>query len=256
MTKAEREKQREREVIVSRLKLILIVTCLFAIPITFWVNHGDVGSLNRRVTKVESPCLRFGPNSSQCKEAFEAAVSTITHPEACAIERKAGTLRAIRELAQGLHVDFKEPCAGARIAQERQRGNERAAAAASTGPSTQAGGGVALAPGNSGSGGGPGQHGSGGHPGSGPGKGGSEGGGGPSQGGSGEAPAPGSGGNSGEGQAPNPPSKEPSSAGAVVPSTVEAAGNAAGEVVGKAGDAVQGTLEGAGHAGCGLLGSC
>jgi hypothetical protein len=131
MTRAEKErleKRHEREVFVSRAKLVLIVVCLIAIPVTFWVNHSDVGSVDKRVTKVESPCLRYGSKSPQCKAAFEAAVATITHPQACAIERKAGTLRAIRELAQKLGVDFKEPCAGARLAQERQRGTERDAA--------------------------------------------------------------------------------------------------------------------------------
>ncbi len=83
--------------------------------------------VEKQVTKVESPCLKYGPKSEECERAFDAAVSTITHPQACAIERKAGTLRAIRELADGLGVDFTEPCAGARIAQERQRGNEREA---------------------------------------------------------------------------------------------------------------------------------
>jgi len=114
------------EIAVSRLKLVLIVVCLIAIPLTFWLNHRDVGSVNNRVTKVESPCLRYGAKSPQCRAAFEAAVATITHPEACAVERKAGTLRAIRELAAGLDVTFTEPCADARLAQERQRGSERA----------------------------------------------------------------------------------------------------------------------------------
>jgi hypothetical protein len=126
MTRAEREK-RQREVVVSRAKLILIIVCLIAIPVTFWINHHDVGSVSKRITKVESPCQRYGPHSDVCKEAFEKAVATITHPEACAVERKAGTLRAIRELAAKLGVSFTEPCAGARLAQERQRGNEREA---------------------------------------------------------------------------------------------------------------------------------
>lgn len=78
-----------------------------------------------QITKMESPCLRFGPKSEQCREAFDAAVATITHPQACAIQRKAGTLRAVRELAAELNVAFSEPCAGARIAQERQRSKER-----------------------------------------------------------------------------------------------------------------------------------
>jgi hypothetical protein len=126
MTRAEREKH-EREVVVSRAKLILIIVCLIAIPVTFWINHHDVGTVSKRITKVESPCQRYGPHSNVCKEAFEKAVATITHPEACAVERKAGTLRAVRELASDVGVTFTEPCAGARLAQERRRGNERAA---------------------------------------------------------------------------------------------------------------------------------
>jgi hypothetical protein len=98
---------------ISRLKLVLIVVCLIAIPVTFWVNHSDVGHVNSRVTKVESPCLRYGAKSEQCKAAFEQAVLTITHPEACAILRKAG-------------LEVRE-CAGARLKQEHKRGNERAA---------------------------------------------------------------------------------------------------------------------------------
>lgn len=130
MTKAEKEKlddQHEREALVSRAKLVLIVLCVIAIPVTFWVNHHDVGSVSHRISRVESPCLKYGPRSLQCQRAFEAAVATITHPEACAVERKAGTLKALRELAQSLDVDFKEPCKGARLAQERQRGEERTA---------------------------------------------------------------------------------------------------------------------------------
>jgi hypothetical protein len=104
--------ERHRD-IISRLWLVLIVVCLIAIPVTFWVNHSDVGHVNSRVTKVESPCVRYGAKSHQCRVAFEQAVLTITHAEACAILRKAGlTIQS---------------CAGARLAQETQRGNERAA---------------------------------------------------------------------------------------------------------------------------------
>lgn len=104
---------------ISRLKLVLIVVCLIAIPVTFWVNHSDVGRVNGRVSKVESPCLKYGPHSRLCRESFEKAVLTITHPEACAILRKAGlTIQS---------------CAGARLAQETKRGNERAATKRSTG---------------------------------------------------------------------------------------------------------------------------
>jgi hypothetical protein len=114
--------------------------------------ESQTNAVDSRVTKVESPCLRYGPKSDECKKAFEAAVATITHPQACAIERKAGTLRAIRELAAGLEVTFREPCAGARLAQERQRGSERAATSRER-KSEQA---PAPAPASGGSGGAPG----------------------------------------------------------------------------------------------------
>lgn len=96
---------------ISRLKFVLIVACLVAIPVTFWFNHRDVGSVNSRITKIESPCLRYGARSKQCKEAFEQAVLTINHAQACAILRKAG-----------LEI---ENCRGARLKQEVRRGKER-----------------------------------------------------------------------------------------------------------------------------------
>ena len=64
-----------------------------------------------QITKIESPCLRYGAKSAQCKESFEQAVLTITHAEACAILRKAGL-----EITQ---------CAHARLRQERTRHDER-----------------------------------------------------------------------------------------------------------------------------------
>lgn len=117
---------------------IAVVVALF-----FGIGSLVIGVSNKnQITKIESPCLKYGPDSEQCEEAFSAAVSTITHPQACAIERKAGTLRAIRELADELGVEFAEPCAGARIEQERVRGNERAKtrrAAAERGDALQTG---------------------------------------------------------------------------------------------------------------------
>lgn len=67
------------------------------------------GQQANQITKIESPCLRYGAKSEQCKEAFEQAV----HPEACAILRKAG-------------LEITE-CAHARLRQERTRHNERVA---------------------------------------------------------------------------------------------------------------------------------
>jgi len=116
---------------ISKLKLALIVVCLIAIPVSFIINRHDVGSVGSRVTKIETPCQRYGDHSEQCTAYFEHALLSINHPEACALERKAGTLKAIRALAlslreRGVDVSFTEPCAGARLAQERTRANERA----------------------------------------------------------------------------------------------------------------------------------
>jgi hypothetical protein len=103
--------RRLEERYAQHLLLVLIAVCLIAIPITFWVNHHDVGTVNNRVTNIESPCIRYGAKSKLCREAFEQAVLTITHPEACAILRKAGL-----EI-----VD----CAHARLKQEETRRRER-----------------------------------------------------------------------------------------------------------------------------------
>lgn len=74
----------------------------------------SIGFSNQtQITKIESPCLRYGAKSQQCKRAFEQAVLTITHAQACAILRKAG-----------LEI---HPCAHARLRQEYRRGEERAA---------------------------------------------------------------------------------------------------------------------------------
>jgi hypothetical protein len=101
-------------------------------------SGNQISDVNNRVAKVETPCLKASEeptrkNKELCQESFEKALATLTHPEACAVERKSGTLRAIRALALairelGIDVSFEEPCAGARLAQERQRGSERAAA--------------------------------------------------------------------------------------------------------------------------------
>jgi hypothetical protein len=220
--------------------------------------------VNKRVTKVESPCLKYGAKSEQCERAFEAAVSTITHPQACAIERKAGTLQAIRELAAELDVRFSEPCAGARIAQERQRGNEREATSRERRGDLDEGSdeGAASAPG----------------------------------GGAGVAPEPGNQddselqqptkpgkprheppsvpGNSGSGGGTAPaspvPSQPPPGAPSSVPPSppadtpgkgppqrvVEGVGKAAGEVVDKVGGAANDAVEGVSNAGCKLAGRC
>jgi hypothetical protein len=108
------------------LRVGFIGICFIAIIVTFLRSEERAGDIAGRVTKVESPCLRFGSESEQCKESFEAAIGTITHPEACAVMRKAGILKAIRELRpKETGTSFHEPCLGARLAQEEQRGNER-----------------------------------------------------------------------------------------------------------------------------------
>lgn len=235
-------RQRTRDLFVYVVGVVVVI----GIIASFFVTRSEVSDVGSRVTKVESPCLHYGPKSPQCKAAFEAAVATITHPEACAIERKAGTLKAIRELAASLEVTFKEPCAGARLAQERQRGNERQATAHNAADggtaapvSTQVGSDQAPPePGKGGTGGGSGPDNSG------AGKGGSA----PDPSAAGESPdqPSGTGGSSqGTPESSAPESSTGSSAGSL-PGVVEAVGKAGGEVVGKAGDAVQGSAEGLG----------
>jgi hypothetical protein len=124
------------------LRIVFIAICFIAIIVTALRNESRTSELGARVTKVESPCLKSSEeptlkNKRLCRESFEKAIGTITHPEACAVERKAGTLKALRELGRQLQINFKEPCKGARLAQERRRGSERAAtkATASVPPS-------------------------------------------------------------------------------------------------------------------------
>lgn len=120
---------------LRRIVPFVVLTVVFA-GLLYRAEHKaetGISSVNRHITEVTSPCLRYGPGSRQCKRSFEAALATLTHPEACAVERKAGTLAAVRALALalrqlGLDVSFSEPCAGARLAQERQRTNERGSA--------------------------------------------------------------------------------------------------------------------------------
>jgi len=110
MTRKESFEQRHGDSI-SRLKLILIVVCLVAIGASYVQDRIEDNDVADRITKVESPCLKFGAKSDQCKEAFEQAVLTITHAQACAILRKAGL-----EIQQ---------CRGARLFQEQERRRQR-----------------------------------------------------------------------------------------------------------------------------------
>jgi hypothetical protein len=97
---------RGHELAVSRLKLVLIVVCLIAIPLTFWLNHRDVGSVNNRVTKVESPCQRYGPDSKICERAFEEAAASINHRMACFFQHRAGVFPPS---CRGVHLRIKQP---------------------------------------------------------------------------------------------------------------------------------------------------
>lgn len=105
---------------------VFMAILLVAIGISFYVQHHETSEVTKRVAKIESPCLKYTEDKTRhnkllCEESFEEAVATITHPDACVIERKAGTLRAIRELASELKVGFTEPCSGAHIRKELAR---------------------------------------------------------------------------------------------------------------------------------------
>lgn len=68
--------QRHAETI-SKLKLILIVVCLIAIPVSYVETQRDVGSINNRVTKIEPACLQHGPHSPECHESFGSALESL-----------------------------------------------------------------------------------------------------------------------------------------------------------------------------------
>lgn len=95
-----------------RRVLLLLFVALVGLAV-YAANHSENSTTSRKVTRIEaaSPCLTYGPKSELCKESFEKAVLTITHPEACAILRKAG-------------LEVVE-CAHARLRQERNRREER-----------------------------------------------------------------------------------------------------------------------------------
>lgn len=223
----------------------IALTVVFVVLLVRAENKSDEAI--DRVTKVESPCLKYGAKSEQCKKAFEQAVLTITHAQACAILRKAG-----------LEI---EPCANARLAQESTRRRERATTDqqrpggdAPTGPT----GTLQPSPHEGGGGNGAGSGG-----GDGPGKNGGGGPSAPSGGGNAMAPAPDpapvpapspspapSPGRSSDAPGDPEPKGDPPGA---LPSTLEAAGG----VVKEAGDAAQGAVEGAGKAAdCVVRGNC
>jgi len=68
-----------------RMLIVLFVLALgFAI---YYSNEQHVQDVNNRVTKIESPCLRYGSKSEQCYKAFSTALGVLRqHPElACFI---------------------------------------------------------------------------------------------------------------------------------------------------------------------------
>jgi len=98
----------------ANVRRILLLLFIALVGLGVYVaNHSENTTTSRKVTRIEaaSPCLTYGPKSDLCKESFEKAVLTITHPEACAILRKAG-------------LEVVE-CAGARLRQEQTRHQER-----------------------------------------------------------------------------------------------------------------------------------
>lgn len=245
-------RQRTRDMFVYVVGIVVVV----GIVASFFLTRSEVNDVGSRVTKVESPCLRYGPDSKICEEAFETAALSINHRMACFFQHRAGVHPPS---CRGVHL---------RIEKKPPLGRGGGSSIASTGaPSSQTTSQEA----------GPGQPQEGGGAGPPPGKGGSGGGKGPGKGGSGGAPVPGSGGNSGgEGEAPvnqpsgsgGPPqgvtetSPEPSPGSSVgtLPETVKSLGGAAGEVVGKASEGVGGIVKGAdetlGDVGCKLVGRC
>lgn len=103
-------------------------------------NSSTVHAVNERVARVESPCLKYSEdhtfkNKFLCEESFEKAVATINHAEGCVIGRKAGLVKAIRELAETVEVKYRDPCSGVRLRVEES------AAAHSRGTDTTTGSG-------------------------------------------------------------------------------------------------------------------
>lgn len=251
LTKAEKErleKQHEREVLVSRGKLVLIFLCLIAIPVTFLVNHSDIGGVRDRVTRIESPCVRYGSDSKICQEAFETAVHSINHRIACFIDRKSGrpfkpSCRGVRlriESNKAVHADSHNG-AGDQTPSELQTNPNSGIGNGGDAETTPPTGNSTPAPGNGGNqGGGQGNGGSGGSPAPSTPT--------PSQPSQPSAPAPSSSSNSSSssGGAPtSPPADVPAEPN---PGVVEEVGAAANEVT----QGVNEVVEGAGGVVCGL----
>lgn len=81
---------------VSKAKLVLIVLCVFAIVVTFVVNHMETSAVDEHIRKIESPCLRYGPRSKECHEAFGAAIKSITPYQLCVLLSRQPELTGVK----------------------------------------------------------------------------------------------------------------------------------------------------------------
>lgn len=70
---------------IDRLRFVLGVVAIIAIVITFVFNHVENTAQDARITRIESPCLRYGANSRQCHQAFSEALRSLTPHQACYI---------------------------------------------------------------------------------------------------------------------------------------------------------------------------
>jgi hypothetical protein len=99
---------------VSKAKLILITLCCIAIVASFVITKIEFGGVGDRITNIESPCLRYGPESRQCHESFQTAIDSITDYQLCELLAKRPDITEVDD------VDCR------RIAQEaRQRAKQR-----------------------------------------------------------------------------------------------------------------------------------
>lgn len=222
----------DRPMAVAFAALALGAVAAFVAVQGFLLTRSEVHDFGVRVTKVEGPCQRYGPDSKICERAFEEAATSINHRMACFFQHRAGVHPPS---CRGVHLSVKEP--SFTTSPVPNGGGRGSSGGGQTSAPSSPGGAEPPVPGKG--------HGT--HGGSGPGNSGNEGGG---------APGSGDGGNpdesSGSGGPPQgspetsaPESPTGSSAG-VLPETLEGAGKAAGEVVGKAGEAAQGAVEGLG----------
>ena len=90
----------------------LIWFCVVAIAVSFAISKAENSGQDTRITKIESPCQRYGSESKICQEAFETAVKSINHRIACYIDRKAG--KPFKPSCKGvrLRIEDAEPAKG------------------------------------------------------------------------------------------------------------------------------------------------